>query len=187
MQPDAIEILKNVGIVVMPSDTIFGIFALALNPEAVEKLYQIKGRKPTKPFIILISTLDDLNKFGIQPSETELSIFKEYWPGMVSIVLPCSDSHLEYLHRGSEGLAFRLPDDQRLIDIIKETGPLVAPSANPEGEVPAKNIDEAKNYFGDKVNLYLDGPTKEIPSTLIAVENGKINIIRQGAVEIKND
>ena len=100
---------------------------------------------------------------------------KKIWPGKVSVVLPV---------RG-KSVAFRLPDDRVLRKFLNVSGPLVAPSANREGESPAKNIREARQYFGDRADFYLDkGMLKSKPSTLIALKNGRIEIIREGAVNV---
>ena len=85
-----------------------------------------------------------------------------------------------YLHRGTNSLAFRLPANKGLQELISQTGPLVAPSANMEGLPPATTIDEAENYFGDKVNFYIgDGKIAGKPSKLIKIESDKIIELRK--------
>jgi L-threonylcarbamoyladenylate synthase len=82
-------------------------------------------------------------------------------------------------------LAFRFPKKEDLIELIKETGPIVAPSANSEGAVPAKNLDEARKYFGDEVDFYIDGGEIDSePSTLVKIDGDKIEVLREGAVKI---
>ncbi len=141
---------------VIPTDTLYGIVASALNQDAIERVYNIKQRTPTKPPIILISSLDDLALFNITPTEGERTILYAHWPGPVSIILPCDDERFAYLHRGAHSLAFRLPDKADLCALLVESGPLIAPSANPEGLPPAITINEARAYFGDKVDFYID-------------------------------
>lgn len=171
---------------VLPTDTIYGLVGKALLPETVEKIYQIKGRKPDKPLIILISFYKDLELFGIKIDERTKEILEKYWPGKVSIILPCQNEKLKYLHRGTNTLAFRLPDYKELTDLINKTGPLVAPSANPEGQEPAKTIEEAKDYFGDKVDFYADaGKLESLPSTLIEITDHGLKVLREGEVKIK--
>ena len=96
--------------------------------------------------------------------------------------MPCKKSEFKYLHRGTNSLAFRFPAKKSLIEILKKTGPLVAPSANPEGFKPAENITEAKKYFGgvDNSDFYLSGGTlKSEPSTLIEMaKNGEVGVLR---------
>lgn len=166
-------------ITILPTDTLYGIVGQALDKKIVEKIYALKGRRPDKPFIILISSIKDLVLFGIRPSSTETQLVKKYWPGKVSVILPCPLKKFEYLHRGTKSLAFRLPKKKSLIEILKKTGPLVAPSANPEGQPPAKNITEARKYFGDKVDLYVaGGKLAGKASKIIKLTDSKIEIIR---------
>jgi L-threonylcarbamoyladenylate synthase len=200
------KILKSGGIGVIPTDTIYGLVGSALKSKTVERVYKVRKRQPDKPLIILISDILELKKFGIKLSKEEDKILRKYWPGKVSIILPLFKGELEgvqdtttpdpsserrgkkfeYLHRGTNTLAFRLPKNKWLQDLIKETGPLVAPSANPEGLPPAKNISEAKKYFGEEIDFYQRGKTNNTPSTLIKIEDSKIKIIREGAVKVKN-
>ena len=77
-------------------------------------------------------------------------------------------------------MAVRIPKNKKLRDFISKTGPIIAPSANPEGERPAENLREAESYFGNKVSVYIKGKISGKPSTLVKIENGKIKVIRQG-------
>lgn len=173
----------NVG--VMPTDTIYGLCASAFSKKAVLRIYEIKGRRPDKPLIILISSLNDLRRFGIKLNKNQVKIIKRLWPGKVSVVLPCKNKNFNYLTRGTKTLAFRFPGDKKLLKILRKTGPLVAPSANPEGKKPAINIKTAKKYFGTKVDFYIDGgELKSKPSTLVLLKENSIQILRQGAVNI---
>jgi L-threonylcarbamoyladenylate synthase len=179
-----INILKDGGIGILPTDTLYGLVGQALNPDTVERIYQVRKRRPDKPFIVLISDISDLDKLEIKLDDKSKKVLEKVWPGQVSVILPCSNKKLEYLHRGMN-LAIRLPDQQRLKDIIKSTGPLVAPSANFEGENPAYTIAEAKDYFGDRVDFYEDvGKLESEPSTLIRLKDGEIEVLRQGAVVV---
>ena len=91
----------------------------------------------------------------------------------------------EYLHRGTKTLAFRIPKAAWLRKLLQETGPLIAPSANFEGEPPALTIRAAKKYFGENVDFYADaGRLVSKPSTLIKIERGKVTVLREGAVKI---
>lgn len=179
-----VEMLKIGKIGVMPTDTIYGLVGQALNKETVERIYSVRKRNPSKPMIILINFIKDLALFGVRPDEKLKTTLSELWHGKVSIILPIDKtSYLEklnYLHRGTKTLAFRLPNDKKLTDLLSQVGPLVAPSANPEGMTPSATIDEAKNYFGDSVDFYIDGGKIEKPSSrLIKIENDKIIELRK--------
>ncbi len=181
-----VDLLKSSGVGVMPTDTIYGIVGSALSKKVVLKVYKLRKRSPQKPFIILISSLRDLALFGIKLDKAARDFLRKIWPNAVSVILPCALKRFSYLHRGTKSLAFRIPRDKNLIKLLKKTGPLIAPSANPEGKEPAQNISEARDYFGNRVDFYVDGGEISGPaSTLIEIKNGKINILRQGLVKIK--
>ena len=161
-----IEILKNDGIGVMPTDTIYGLVGSAFSRVAINRIYKIKKRNKNKKLIVLISSVNDLKKFKIKINKEQAKILKKFWPGKVSIII--------------EDMAFRLPAKKSLIKILEKTGPLVAPSANPEGLKPAENIKQAKDYFENRMDFYLSGGTlKSKPSTLIKInKNGEIEVLR---------
>lgn len=172
-----IKILSENGVVVMPTDTIYGLVGKALEKETVERIYNIKKRAPEKPCIILIGNIDELNKFDIVLSEGQKKELEKYWPGPISIVLSCSDESFEYLHRGTKTLAFRLPTSQTLQNLLLQTGPLIAPSANTETMFPSKNIEEAKGYFGNSVDLYVDGGEIETKASKLIKLNNDDSVI----------
>lgn len=174
-------LLKEGVVGVVPTDTIYGICGSALNKKTVEKIYKLRKRNPQKPMIILISSIDDLKIFKIKISLQTKKLISKIWPAKISIILPCFNKKFKYLHRGTKELAFRLPKPSWLLKLLKISGPIVAPSANFEGEKPAKTINEAKKYFGNKV-FYLDrGKLEGKSSTLIKIINDKIEIIRKGS------
>lgn len=152
-----IKVLSENGIAVMPTDTLYGIVGRAANESVVNKIYLTRKRSPEKPCIILIGDIGELEKFSINLSEEQKLVIKEYWPGPVSIIFDCFNEELLYLHRGTNSLAFRMPALEALRNLLLKVGPLIAPSANPEGLAPARSIDDAKKYFGDSVDLYIDG------------------------------
>ncbi len=178
----AIDVLNNDGVVILPTDTLYGIVGKALSKKTVENIYKIKGRNEDKPFIILITSFKDLGIFGVEIEKNDIKVLKEFWPGKVSIVLPCNLSKFEYLHRGTNSIAFRMigSKNQYLYKLLKKVGPIVAPSANPEGFVPAKTIDEALKYFNNKVDLYVAGGKRDVlPSKLIKYEKGEFVVLRK--------
>lgn len=176
--------LRSGGIGVIPTDTIYGIVGSALSEKTVRRIYRARKRNPKKPMIILVGSEAELKEFGIRTTPRLKKILAEYWPGRVSIILPIVEkkksADLKYLHRGTGTLAFRLPKPVWLRRFLLETGPLVAPSANPEGLRPAATVREAKKYFGDRVDFYLDrGKKKGSPSKLIRIRpDGDLEILR---------
>ena len=174
------KILKSGGIGVIPTDTIYGLVGSALNKKAVRRIYQLRQRNPKKPLIILIGQISDLKKFQISLLSTFYFLFSKYWPGKVSIILPCPSPKFKYLHRGLKTLAFRLPKPKKLRGFLKKTGPLVAPSANLEGEPSSATIKDAGKYFGDRVDFYVNAGKKiSNPSKVLKLEDNKIKVLRK--------
>lgn len=191
MQSDwqkAIKILKKDGVVVLPTDTLYGLVGSVDSKKAVEKIYRIKERDKSKAFIVLIHSFKEVEKFGIKIDKDQAKIFSKFWPREVSILLSCKNPKFKYIYRSTNEIAFRMigKKHKNLHDLIKKVGPIVAPSANRESEKPAENIKQAKEYFGDNVDFYINyGKRVGEPSTLIRIKNGKTEILRQGKVKIK--
>ena len=182
------KILKKGGVVVLPTDTLYGIIGSAMSKKAVERIYDIKGRDENKPFIVLINSLEQLKIFGIKTNQSQAKIFSKFWPGKVSVILPCSFKKWQYVHRGENSIAFRMigKKNKNLYNLINSVGPVVAPSVNKQGEKPAENIKEAMNYFGDSIDLYINvGKRSSPPSTLIKIKDNEVIVLRQGQTKIK--
>ncbi|MFA7141870.1 MAG: L-threonylcarbamoyladenylate synthase [Candidatus Paceibacterota bacterium] len=179
--------LSNKEVGVMLTDTIYGIVGLALDENVVQRIYEIKERDLKKPMVVLISSMEDLeNIFGIKLNLKCVNILKELWSSeqSTSIVLPCLK--FEFLHRGLNSLAFRIPKKKELVDLIKRTGPLIATSANKEGQRPALNMKEAKEYFADKIDFYIDeGESKKEPSILVKLKNENELEVLRGRICLK--
>ena len=176
-----ITVLKNGGVAVMPTDTIYGIVGKAFSEPTVSRIYTIRKRSPEKPCIILIGDEGELKNFSIILSEKQKQVLQNYWPGPVSIILDCVDDSLKYLHRGTSTLAFRLPSSLSLRELLVQVGPLIAPSANPEGILPTQNIDQAKKYFGDSVDFSLDGDTLsgKVSKLIKLHKDGSVVVLRE--------
>jgi L-threonylcarbamoyladenylate synthase len=179
-----IEILKNGGIGVIPTDTIYGLVGSAFCKPAVTKIEELKKRSAGKGFIILISSIDNITKFGVNVSDKTQSLMKRFWPGKLSVAVLSNDSMFNYLMVPDNTITFRLPDNEMLLNFLHKVGPVIAPSANPEGQVPANNIIEARKYFGDAVDFYIDGgEISGQPSTLVKIIGDKLSVLREGAIK----
>ncbi len=181
---EVVEKIKNGGVGIIPTDTMYGIVGSALNPETVERIFSLRNRNTSKPLIVLISQIEDIYIFNSRFSKRTENFLRKIWPEKVTVVIPVLNPKFDYLTRGTKTIAMRLPPNVALRELILKTGPLVAPSANTEGQPPAKNIHEAKSYFPD-LDFYVgDGEMTSLPSTLIKFENGKVIILRQGAWQV---
>lgn len=184
---ELIECIRMGGVGILPTDTVYGVVASAFNEDSVEQIYCLKKRETNKPFVVLISDMSDIKKFGVNLSKTASCVLKKVWPGRVSVILPCKQKRFFYLHRGNKTLAFRLPDDTKLRALLKLTGPLASTSANLSGKPTAQNIEEAKKYFDDQVDFYIkNGELKNSPSAIIQITGRKVILKRKGEYNIEN-
>ncbi len=174
-----LRVLSGGGVAVMPTDTLYGIVGSAQNTAVVNRIYVARKRNPEKPCIVLVGDISEITKLGIiltPEQKKEIESFEV----PTSFILDCEHKEFEYLHRGTKTLAFRLPLNKSLQELLKKTGPLIAPSANTEAMPPSTNITQAKNYFGDSVDLYIDGGEIEGKASRVVKlhKDGSIDILR---------
>lgn len=181
-QDTALQLAQSGSIGVIPTDTIYGVVARAKDTPAVERLYKLKKREH-KPGTVIAANIDQLVDLGIK--RRYLTAVEQFWPGAVSVIIPCG-KELEYLDQGVGGLAVRIPSDEPLEALLQSVGPLLTSSANSPGDQPANTLDEAKAYFGDQVDFYIDGGdlSGRKPSTVLRVLDDAVEVLREGAVEI---
>jgi L-threonylcarbamoyladenylate synthase len=188
IHPVVAQTLRRGDVGILPTDTIYGIVGSALNKKTVLRIYKHRKRNPKKPMIILIGDMRyaTWKKFGIELPTAHRALLARLWPDAVSVILPCTAKKFAYLHRGTKTLAFRMPKPKWLRELLKKTGPLVAPSANWEGKLPAKTIREAEKYFSDRIDFYVDaGRLTGKPSTLVRITPaGEVLVLRKGAIRI---
>jgi L-threonylcarbamoyladenylate synthase len=174
-----ISLLKSGAVGLLPTDTIYGLSAVALNKNAVEKIHKLKKRDDKKPLVVLISSISQLQELGV--NDDQLSLINNFWPGPLSVIFESSNIP-EWLDLETKSLAVRLPDSNELLDLIKKTGPIVSTSANLQGQKPASSAKVAEEYFGKNIDFYVDfGPLESKPSTLVKIENNRLKVIREGA------
>lgn len=167
---------------ILPTDTLYGVVCSARLPDAVKRLYAIKHRAQ-KPGTIIAANVEQLVELGIP--HRYLKPVEQYWPNPISVVVPVG-WRLPELHLGKMSLAVRVPKEPIIHELLLRTGPLLTSSANQPGQPPATTIDEAKEYFGDEVDFYVDGGDMldHKPSTIIRVVDDTVEVLRQGAVKI---
>jgi len=184
-----IQNLKNNNMAILRTDTLYGIVGRAESSEVVERIYRLKERDSDKPFLILIDSASDIEKFGVELTSQQRDILEKYLPASITFILPIStefQQKFSYLHRGRNSFAFRIPNKIMLRDLIAEVGPLVAPSANPQGVNPAQTISQARDYFDDKIDVYIDEgavPTDTPASTIVDLTTKNPRVVREGSVK----
>lgn len=170
-------------VVVIPTDTVYGLAARAVDPQAVARLYQLKQRQG-KPGTLLAADIDSLVTLGL--TRRYLVPLSRFWPGAISVIVPLSGYKLDYLSEGLASVALRIPDNDFVLGLTKLSGPLMTSSANLTGRPVAATIAEAKEYFADEVDAYYDGGDlgSRMPSTVVRVVDDAIEIVRQGSVKL---
>lgn len=175
----AARVIKKGGVVVFPTDTVFGIGCRWDNKKAVNRIYKIKSRPPGVPFPILLANAAELVKIA-KTSPLSARLIKRYWPGALTVILK--------LKTGEKTVGFRIPDNAATQKLISGAGiPIVGTSANLHGKPPVKNSAELDPNLIQKVDYVLQGTCKGgVESTVVDLSGKKPKIIRQGAVKIES-
>jgi len=174
---NAVKILKKGGIVIFPTDTVYGIGCSIKSKDAEDKLYEIKGTPKLQKFPILVSSIDQVKKNAVITAEAEKLIAK-YWPGALTIILK---------NKEDQKSGFRMPDDRIVKYLIKKLGsPIYGTSANFHGESTPKSFRELNPKIVKKSDFVINGECilKE-ESTVVDVSDSKINILRKGAINLR--
>ena len=183
------EILKG-NLVIMPTDTTYGIVCDATNDEAVKKVFRAKERDFSKPLIILVSDINMLEEYTEDISPLTKQVISKYWPGPLSILFLKSPKISDLVTASSPYVAIRMPDDSNLINLIKKINrPIVATSANISGSEIITDVKTIEKELLAKIDYIVDGGIiTSSPSTLIKVDD-KIQILRRGilASQIQKD
>lgn len=182
LSKEQIEQLKSGAVAVIPTDTVYGVVCVASVPAAVARLYALKDRHQ-KPGTIIAASVEQLVGLGIP--RRYLKPIEHFWPNPLSVVVPIGLSHQE-LHLGKMSLALRVPNHEALRNLLEQTGPLLTSSANMPGEPVALTVTQAKEYFGEAVDFYVDGGdlADHQPSTIIRIVDDTVEVLREGAVTI---
>ena len=176
-------------LVVMPTDTVYGIAADAFQPAAVQALLDAKGRGRQAPPPVLVPNRSTLDALAEEVPEAVVRLADAFWPGALTIVLPARTTLVWDLGETAGTVALRMPDDRIALELLAETGPLAVSSANRTGEPAATTAQEALDQLGDSVDVYLDGGTTPgaQPSTIVDATGlvdgeGPLVVLREGAI-----
>lgn len=171
-------------LVVLPTDTLYGIGCDAFNPDAVRKLLAAKGRGPDMPVPVLVGSWDTIAGLVQFYTPQAQTLVRACWPGGLSIVIPQAPSLPWDLGNTYGSVMLRMPAHPVAIELLQKTGPMAVSSANISGQPPATTCQEAKDQLGESVAVYLDGGTcaQRTPSTIIDLTDRQPKILREGAV-----
>lgn len=184
----AAKILRNCGLVGIPTETVYGLAANALDTEAVLKIFKAKNRPSFDPLIVHISSLDRLGDFARDVPEQAIRLAEEFWPGPLTLLLPKKDIVPDLVTSGLDTVAVRMPAHPLTLELLQLLGfPLAAPSANPFGYISPTTANHVNDQLGDAVDYILDGGECGIglESTIIGFPDGEPTVFRLGGLAIE--
>jgi L-threonylcarbamoyladenylate synthase len=178
--------LRRGELVVLPTDTVYGIAAEAFDPVAVDGLLKAKGRGRDMPPPVLVGTVRAAMALVMDLADTGKDLIDEFWPGGLTLVCRSSPTLVWDLGETKGTVAVRMPLHHVALDLLKKTGPLAVSSANVSGQPPATTVDEAMAQLGDSVSVYLDaGPCPgDVPSTIVDLTGSVPRLLRRGVISV---
>lgn len=182
---EAGSIIKNGGLVIFPTETVYGLGTNGLDEEAVKKIYIAKGRKADNPLILHICDIEMLGKISSNISDLEFKLMNAFWPGPFTIILNKSSIVPNIVTGGLDTVAVRMPNNDIARNLIKFSGvPIAAPSANISGRPSGTNINDIYKELSYDVDYIIDGGSSQIglESTVVRVIDGTPHILRPGGI-----
>ena len=175
--------LKNGGAVVLPTETVYGLFAKALDEKAVDHVYQLKGRPRDKALNLNVASLDDIFRFSKNHPPYLQKLVDSFLPGPLTIILEANDKVPYWVNSDLTTVGFRMPSHPVTLELIREFGPLIGPSANISGQASGASFKEILKDFGQEVlgiedDTFLTGHD----STILDLTACKARILRQGSI-----
>ena len=181
------NLINNGELVIVPTDTVYGIIADATNEEAIRKVYFAKHRSFSKPLIIMVSSIDMLRRYVKDISSVEQKLIEKYWPGRLTILFKKNNEISNLLTNGGEYIGIRLPDNKDLCALMNTLNkPLISTSANISDAMTITDITMLEDELKNNISYIVDGGVlTDLPSTLVKVEDGNIIFLREGELASK--
>ena len=182
---EAARLIANGKLVAVPTETVYGLAGNGLDAEAVEKIYEVKGRPAIKPLALMVPDSGEMERYCLEVPEAAKKLAEKFWPGPLSIVLKARDSVPEIVRAGGSTVALRCPDHPLTLELLRRAKlPLAAPSANPSGSPSPKNAQQVMAYFDGMISAVIDGGDCGIgtESTMIDMSQTPYRILREAAL-----
>jgi L-threonylcarbamoyladenylate synthase len=184
---EAASVLKSGGLVAFPTESFYGLGADALNAEAVERVFRIKGRPASKPLLVLVDGIERVEALCVEISEGARALMARHWPGPLTLVLRAAPGVPLSVTAGTGTLGVRVPGHPVALGLVRAAAlPVTAPSANPSGGEPPTTAEAVRDYFEGQVDLILAaGPTAGgAGSTVADCTAWPPRVVRQGSVRL---
>lgn len=179
----AADIIRSGGVIAFPTDTVYGIGASAIDTDAIEKLYLVKGRSQDKAIPILLADMEELAQITPTPGGIVQAIMDKFWPGALTLILPLLAGLPSNLSP-TQTVGIRIPDFDLTRELLRHTGPLAATSANLSGQESARNAERVKENLKGEIDLILDGGISPggVDSTVLDCTKAEPLILRTGPI-----
>lgn len=183
----AVDAVRDGELIVLPTDTVYGIGADAFTPDAVEALLEAKGRGRDTPPPVLIGDHAVLLALAVDVPDYVEELTDELWPGPLTLILTAQPSLTWDLGDTRGTVALRMPEDEVALELLRRTGPLAVSSANSTGQAAAKSAAEAQEMLGESVAVYLEGdePGTGVASTILDITSAEPQVVRLGGVSLE--
>ncbi|GLV51798.1 threonylcarbamoyl-AMP synthase [Thermobispora bispora] len=184
---DAASAVRRGELVVIPTDTVYGIGCDAFNKSAVAALLEAKGRGRDMPAPVLVGTVSAATALVQGLGTHGQDLIDAFWPGPLTLIFRANPSLAWDLGDTKGTVAVRMPMHQVALDLLRETGPMAVSSANRSGQPPATTVEEAEEQLGDSVAVYLDGGpcADNVPSTIVDLTTAVPRLLRKGAIPVE--
>jgi len=171
-------------IICFPTDTVYGVAAIASDKEAVEKIYKMKNRSERKPLALLCSNIKQIEEYVEVIDEAVLFLMKKYWPGALTIIFKKKPGKGDYFSKDT--VAFRMPNSKIALAIIDHFSVMATTSVNLSGEIEMNNIDEIVEKFADWIDYIVtdEAYLSNVPSTVLDATGDSLNIVREGNIKV---
>lgn len=179
------SIIREGGIVIFPTETVYGIGVNGLNETAIKKLYEVKQRPINKPISLLVNSIEMIEEIAKDITEIEYDLIKRFFPGPLTIVLKKREIVPDIVTAGFNTVGIRMPENEIALKLIEYAGvPIATPSANISGRPSGTNLKEIMKDFNNKVDYFIDGGISKIgvASTIVQLINGNPYILRKGKI-----
>jgi len=179
------DVIGRGGVIAFRTDTFYGLGADPFNRAAVQNIRQLKGREDGKPILVLISHREQLARLISQRSAAFDLLARQFWPGPLTLIGEAARGLPDELTAGTKSVGARLPEDDKVCELVRACGgTLTATSANPSGAPPARTAADVHEYFGEQIELIVDGDAVETeqPSTVVDVTTPDAKLIREGVI-----
>ena len=184
----AVQVLREGGVIAIPTDTVYGLAAALDHPQAIVRIFEIKGRDETKALPVLVSSTDMLSRLTRTMSDVARRLADAFWPGALTLVVKATDNVPEVVRRGGPTVGLRMPDNSIAQAIIAGAGgALAVTSANRSGQPEARSAEDVRGILGSEVDTVVDGGPSPLafPSTVIDVSGERVRILRTGAISVE--